>query len=274
MLPFSKLQGTGNDFVIIDNRNKDFDAFIGNLKVPEAVKTICERKRAVGADGLILIENSNIADFKWKFFNSDGSTAEMCGNGARCAARFAFKKGIASEKMRFETEAGIIDAVVSKRTVKVKLTEPFGLKANMEVEGIKGSFINTGVPHFVIFVDDTEKVNVLDIGRKIRFSKAFRPQGTNVNFASFKEGVLKIRTYERGVESETLACGTGAVASALLSSINYNIQSPVTVITASGEKLKVYFEKEGQKFKNVYLEGITTWVYDGELKSEIFKQRD
>ncbi len=272
MLPFSKLQGTGNDFVIIDNRNGEFARFIGNRAFAEAVRIICQRKKSVGADGLILIEPCETANFRWRFFNSDGSPAEMCGNGARCAARFAFEKGIAPKRMSFETEAGIIDATVNGRNVKVKLTEPFDLKLNMEVEGIKGNFINTGVPHFVIFVEDLENTDVTNIGRAIRFSEAFQPQGTNVDFVSVKAQNLKVRTYERGVESETFACGTGAVASALISAIVYNLSSPLTVETKSGEKLKVFFEKENLKFKNVYLEGITTWVYDGEIREEIFKQ--
>ncbi|WP_163327907.1 diaminopimelate epimerase [Desulfurobacterium thermolithotrophum] len=268
-LRFSKLQGTGNDFVIIDNRNKEFKKFIGNLPIKRAVQKICQRKTGVGADGLILIENSEIADFKWQFFNSDGSTAEMCGNGARCAARFAFQKGIAPQKMKFETLAGIIEAEVNVSTVKVKLTKPYDLKLNLNVEGVSGHFINTGVPHFVVFVDRIEDVNVREVGRKIRFSELFQPSGTNVNFVEAQLDKIFVRTYERGVENETLACGTGSVASALISGKVFKMNSPIEVVTKSGERLKVYFD---ENMNDVFLEGATIWVYDGFLKREVLNE--
>ncbi len=263
---FSKLQGTGNDFIVIDNRKKKFEKFIGDLSVEQAVQRICQRKTGVGADGLILIESSDVADFKWQFFNSDGSTAEMCGNGARCAARFAFEKGIAPREMKFETLAGIIEAEVNGKEVKVKLTKPFDLKLNLNVEGLSGHFINTGVPHFVVFVDRIEDVNVKDVGRRIRFSEVFQPTGTNVNFVEARLDKVLVRTYERGVEDETLACGTGSVASALIAGKVFGMESPVEVVVRSGERLKVYFDEE---MENVYLEGATIWVYDGILKREI-----
>lgn len=267
-MKFSKLQGTGNDFILIDNRKKTFERFIGSKPVREAVGKICQRKRGIGADGLILIEGSKVADFKWQFFNSDGSTAAMCGNGSRCAARFAFENGIAKERMKFETLAGVVEAKVKRRDVKVKLTKPYDLRLNLTVEGIKGHFINTGVPHFVAFVDRLEDVNVKDVGRRIRFSELFKPIGTNVNFVEVKLDKIFVRTYERGVEDETLACGTGSVASALISAKVFNVKSPIEVVVRSGERLKVYFDEE---MENVYLEGPTTWVYDGVLRRELLE---
>ena len=271
MVRFSKLQGTGNDFAVFDNRSGDFYAFVGKRSLKEAVRAICERRRSVGADGLILIEKSEIADFRWRFFNSDGSEAEMCGNGARCAARFAFERGISGRRLTFETAAGTVDAEVNGRLVKVRLPDPRDLILDMEVEGVRGHFIDTGVPHFVVFVEDVNSADVSGIGRRIRFSKRFHPKGTNVNFVSVN-GTLKVRTYERGVESETLACGTGSVASALISSVKFNLDSPVTVETRSGERLTIYFEREGERFRSVYLEGITTWIYDGSLREELFEK--
>ncbi|TCK06694.1 diaminopimelate epimerase [Phorcysia thermohydrogeniphila] len=265
-LPFSKLQGTGNDFVIVDNRENIFEAFCKGIPEREAVKRICSRRTGVGADGLILIETSNIANFRWRFFNSDGSVAEMCGNGARCAARFAKEKGIAPDKMKFETLAGIIEAEVKGRSVKVKLSKPKDLKQNIKVCGLTGHFINTGVPHFVVFADRVDLVNVKELGRKIRNDELFKPNGTNVNFAEVRLDRILVRTYERGVEDETLACGTGSVASALIAAKVFNLSSPVTVETRSGERLKVYFDED---FEEVFLEGETVYVYEGELRREL-----
>jgi diaminopimelate epimerase len=265
-LPFSKLQGTGNDFIIVDNRKKIFEAFCKGIPEREAIKKICSRRTGVGADGLILIETSDTANFRWRFFNSDGSTAEMCGNGARCAARFAKEKGIAPDKMKFETLAGTIEAEVKDRSVKVKLSKPKDLKQNIKVCGLTGHFINTGVPHFVVFTDRVDLVNVKELGRKIRNDELFKPNGTNVNFAEVRLDRVLVRTYERGVEDETLACGTGSVASALIAAKVFNLPSPVTVETRSGELLKVYFD---ENFEEVFLEGETIYVYDGELKREL-----
>ncbi|SNR80409.1 diaminopimelate epimerase [Desulfurobacterium atlanticum] len=272
MLEFSKLEGTGNDFIIIDNRENWISNFLSekNIPIEVFVKTVCNRKKGVGADGLILIENSETVNFRWQFFNSDGSTATMCGNGARCAARYAYEKGIAPEKMQFETGAGIIKATVSCKTVKVLLTRPYDINLHLKVptesKEIAGAFLNTGVPHFVIFVDNIENVDVNSIGKEIRYHKLFQPEGTNVNFAEYKNGKLYVRTYERGVEGETLACGTGSVASAIAFSKLFGATSPVKVLTRSGEELTVYFD---ENLKEVYLEGNTSWICDGTIKEEI-----
>ena len=269
-LKFSKLQGTGNDFIIIDNRNGEFYEFTKPLSVEIAVKVLCSRKTGIGADGLILVEKSEKADFKWRFFNSDGSEAEMCGNGARCVSRFVVEKGLFPTKHTFETKAGIIESQVKGKEVKVKLPKPTDWQLSIKVEGLTVHYVNTGVPHAVIFTDRIENINVEEIGRKIRFSKAFSPSGTNVNFAKVSLNKVTVRTYERGVEGETLACGTGATASALLAAQLFNLRSPVEVEVRSGERLKIYFDED---FTEVYLEGYTTYVYDGTLKREVLYER-
>ncbi len=271
MVDFFKMSGSGNDFILIDNR--DHALVLGNIAA--FVKAVCERRVSVGADGLIIIENSERADFRWRFFNADGSEVDMCGNGARCAARFAYIRGIAKEKMSFETTAGIVEAEVKGDTVKVRLTEPYGMKANISVM-IDGkptvvNFVNTGVPHCVLFVDGLDRYDVFNMGRKIRHHKEFQPEGTNANFMEVIDGhTIRLRTYERGVEDETLACGTGAVASAIISSSQGLVESPVDVRVKSGETLKIYFRKTGHKFEDIYLEGKANVVYEGRIWDEAY----
>ena len=271
-IPFSKMSGCGNDFIFIDNRTGILDP--DNLG--DFVIKVCAPKISVGADGVVLIEDSRKANFRWHFFNSDGSEAEMCGNAGRCAARFAVLKGIAPEKLAFETLAGIIAAEVSGRRVKLQMIKPFGLKLDFSVQ-IDGNshslhFINTGVPHVIHFVSAASQVEVKDLGRKIRFHAHFQPAGTNANFAQvIDRKSIKIRTYERGVEDETLACGTGAVASALISAAKGFVDSPVAVETSGGEILNIHFQKKGDGFDPVFLEGDTRLVYEGDLWEEAYK---
>jgi len=273
MIDFFKMSGSGNDFILIDDRDdvlpvKDLKAF---------AKDVCERKVSVGADGLIIIKKSELADFRWLFFNADGSEAEMCGNGGRCAARYAYIQGIAGEKMSFETRAGIIDAEVRGTAVKLRLTEPKELRMNqpLNIDGktVDVNSINTGVPHAVVIYEGIDEVDVFGLGRAIRFHKAFQPAGTNANFIQIIDReTIRVRTYERGVEDETLACGTGAVASALISSAKGMVESPVTVLVKSGEKLRIHFDKKTGAFENVYLEGQTKVVYQGSLWEEAYFQ--
>jgi len=268
-IEFFKMSGSGNDFILIDNR--DHSLCVENPK--RFARTICERKVSVGADGLIIIENSDRADFRWRFFNADGSEVEMCGNGGRCAARFASIKGIAKEKMSFETMAGIIDAEVKGDMVKLRLTAPYNLRINypilIEDRLSEVNSINTGVPHVVHFVPDLDHYAVFHIGRMIRYHLQYQPEGTNANFVEVIDGhTIRIRTYERGVEDETLACGTGAVASALVSSAKGLIESPVEVMVKSGEILKIYFKKTEGEFEDIYLKGKTKIVYQGLLWEE------
>ena len=272
MIDFFKMSGSGNDFILIDNINQS----LAVEDLPAFVRTVCERKVSVGADGLILIERSEAFDFRWRFFNADGSEVDMCGNGGRCAARFAYLKGIAGKKMSFETGAGIIDAEIKGDIVKLKLTDPHNLHVNQSipVDGqlLEISRINTGVPHVVHFVNDLDLFDVFHVGRTLRYHEQFQPEGTNANFIEVVDkDSIRVRTYERGVEDETLACGTGAVASALISSWKGLIESPVNVRVKSGEMLKIYFRKTEHGFEDIYLEGKTKVVYEGRIWDEAYK---
>ena len=267
---FKKMHGSGNDFILIDNRNM----VVPLEKGPEAAQMLCRPKFGIGADGLILIGESQIADFKWYFFNADGSEAEMCGNGGRCAARFAFLEGIAGKSMKFETIAGIIKAEVSQKNVKLQLPTPEIINPIMTISvrenNITGSYLNTGVPHFVHFVEDVQSVPVFELGRLVRHHEAFQPHGTNCNFVEVRDkNYIIVRTYERGVEDETLACGTGAVASAIACAILNRCTPPVTVETWGGERLKIYFKLIPDGVKDVFLEGEAIIVYSGILDGDV-----
>jgi diaminopimelate epimerase len=269
LIPFFKMSGSGNDFILIDHRQ----AILDGDRLGDFVRRVCTRKVSVGADGLILIEPSEKVHFRWRFFNSDGGEAEMCGNGGRCAARFAVLKGIAPNRLSFETLAGIIEAEVSGRRVKLQMVPPSIPEVDLPIK-IDGQehrlhFINTGVPHAVEIIEEVSQAAVNDLGRKIRFHPRFQPAGTNANFAQpLDRGKLKVRTYERGVEEETLACGTGAVASALIAAVKGLVDSPVAVETTGGEILHIYFQRKGDCFERVFLEGDTRVVYEGALWEE------
>jgi diaminopimelate epimerase len=262
-ITFYKMNGSGNDFIIIDNR----EAIVDKSSITNFVKTLCQRKFSIGADGLILIEPSKRFDFKWRFYNADGSEADMCGNGSRCISRLAHWLGICGDHLSFETRAGIIEAIVKGSHVKIAMPLPTHMKLDEEIEGIPNlSRINTGVPHAVVLVDDLKNTPVVRIGQLIRNHRAFMPDGTNVNFMQpIKNNLAAIRTYERGVEDETYSCGTGAVACALIGAIKYGMQSPLTVKTHSGESLKIFFKENNMKFSEIYLEGPTQLIYQGEL---------
>ena len=271
-IPFYKMSGSGNDFIIIDNRQPKF----GEADLKQLIVGACQRKMSAGADGLILVEDAQGVDFKWRYYNSDGSRAEMCGNGARCVSRFAYLEGIAGKTLSFSTDAGIISGTVNGKKVKIKMTDPTNLgdEASLDLAGTRLAYrsIDTGVPHVVIEVEDLEGVDVVGMGRKVRNHPAFAPNGTNVNFIRMEnDGTLGIRTYERGVEGETLACGTGNVAAALISSLRHGLPSPVRLLTRSGEYLSIYFEKESDTFTEVYLEGDARVIYKGELSPEAWQ---
>ena len=265
-IPFYKMHGGGNDFVLIDHRER----FIPPAEQPAFVRRVCHRQMGAGADGLILIEASPTADFVWRFYNADGSEPEMCGNGGRCAARFAVLNGIAPPDLSFETLAGIIKAEVRDRRVKLLMAGignfVLGQNILLEETTLLGHFLKVGVPHVAVPVADLEQTPVTGWGRAVRFHPLFAPAGTNVNFIRV-EGpqTLRIRTYERGVEDETLACGTGAVASALIAARLGQVVSPVTVHTRGGEALTIYFTPQGEAFTQVFLEGDALVVYQGEL---------
>ena len=271
-IPFYKMSGAGNDFIIIDNRNQ----IVADKDLSGFIASICRRKMSAGADGLILIEASDKFDFRWRFFNSDGSKAEMCGNGARCAARFAHVIGIAGTTLSFETEAGVISAQINEDRVKVKMPDPSDLKLayplKLSNRSLEISSINTGVPHAVVMVEQVADVDVVTLGREIRLHQAFAPAGTNANFVQRSKGnAIEIRTYERGVEDETLACGTGAIASAIISASRFKMNSPVDVKTRSGEYLTIYFSAKDGQFDDIYMEGDARIIYSGELQPDAWK---
>jgi len=255
-IKFAKMVASGNDFVVIDKKPA------GNLCA--LTRALCDRKFGVGADGLLLISKVKNADLRMRIINADGSEAEMCGNGARCAALFSGKK-----KAKMLTLAGLINTRVCGSQVKIQLTDPKSIKLDipLKVNGrpIKVNFINTGVPHVVVFVNGLEKMDVDSIGRLIRWHIKFAPAGTNVNFVEVDEGnLIRVRTYERGVEGETLACGTGSTASALIFALKNNLKGLVRVKTQSGEVLKIHFNRENDVFKDVWLEGSAKIAYKGE----------
>ncbi len=269
-IPFVKMSGAGNDFIIIDHREQIID----QTEKAALAKQICRRRFSIGADGLTFIESSDKFDFKWDFYNSDGSVAEMCGNGARCAARFAVENGIAGRKLSFETIAGVIKAEVCEdESVRIGMTDPFDFKKG-EAVSFDGNehqlfFVNTGVPHAVIFVEDN-CAPVDKWGSIVRYHEQFQPNGTNANFVSkLADGRYSSRTYERGVEEETRACGTGAVASALYIAINGLSQSPIKIVTSGGDELSISFELVGDTAaKNVVMQGAARIIYEGNLTAE------
>ena len=268
LVDFIKMNGAGNDFILIDNRN-------GHLSLTtEQIVRLCHRQKGIGADGLILLKNckSGQADFAWGFYNSDGSEAEMCGNGSRCFARFiqTLVPDI-GPTVSFETISGIIHAEFLGDQVKVELTQPHSLSLNIHLswEDQTGEvhFLNTGVPHTVCFVDDIESVPVKKWGEALRYHPYFSPKGTNVNFAQrMPDGSIRVRTYERGVEGETLACGTGVTATALVSAAIFHLQSPVKIHTRGGDILQVGFVREGAAFKNVTLTGPAEIAFRGQVE--------
>jgi diaminopimelate epimerase len=266
MLRFTKMNGAGNDFILFDNRT-------GSINLDRTqIAQLCDRHRGIGADGILLLENpTNRADFRMRYFNADGGEAEMCGNGARCFARFANKVGGQKGKISFETPAGVICAELKDDLVTLRMTEPTDLRLDVDLpmtaQNKTGHFINSGVPHVVIPVSKIDDADVRREGAAIRHHKMFSPNGTNVNFIE-KRGPNKIaiRTYERGVEDETLACGTGIVASALIFAANENTNGPISVIARGGDELEVGFEKVEGGFRNVTLTGPAEFVFEGTIQ--------
>lgn len=266
MLRFTKMNGAGNDFVLIDNR-------LGDLRLAaEQISRICDRHRGVGADGVLILERAaNGADFRMRYYNADGGEAEMCGNGARCFARYASRVAGPAEKLSFETPAGVIGATLQGELVCLNMSEPKDLQLGMTIplpgRQISAHFVNSGVPHVVVPVDDLETADVRGIGSAVRHHELFAPKGTNVNFLKQRgEKQISIRTYERGVEDETLACGTGVVASALIFASLKKSGGPIGVLVRGGNELQVAFEREGDQFKNVTLTGPADFVFEGTIE--------
>ncbi len=262
-LKIYKMTGAGNDFVVVDNRR----GTVTRKEIGDLARRICARRVSVGADGLLLIESSDTADFKMRVINPDGSEPEMCGNGSRCACFLAHELGIASEKMTFETMAGTMTGEIKGNVVGIKLQDVNEMH-RLSLECESGSFdvtsVNTGVPHAVVIVDDLENQDVVGVGHAIRYHENFQPDGTNVDFVGRSSGSeISIRTYERGVEDETLSCGTGSVASALVHSGISGADSPITVTARSGETLSISFIRNGEKFTDVIMEGPVRKVFEG-----------
>ncbi len=260
-IPFTKLSATGNDFILIDNREKIFTG-----DEVELFNRLCQRRTSIGADGILLIEKNPSRDFTMRYFNADGCESEMCGNGARATAYYAFQRKLVQNTMDFEVSQEPYHAVVSGKTVRLRMRKPFDLQLTPGVldqaEMVEGGFVNTGVPHYVIFVDNVDEVNVTELGRKYRSHAFFKPTGTNVNFVRVAGAShFQMRTYERGVEDETLACGTGTVASAVIAHLQKKMPFPIAVTTRGGE-LVVYGDAS---FENLELEGEVQEVFTGQF---------
>ncbi len=266
---FYKMSGSGNDFILVDNRAR----VAPEENLGPWIASLCRRKHSVGADGFILIEDSERADFKWRFFNSDGGEAEMCGNGGRCVARLAYLTGIAGPRLSFETKVGVIRAEVMGGRVKLEMPQPTAVQHDYSLkvggEPLTVSSVAVGVPHVVVWVDDIEDAPVTRLGPAIRYHDHYAPAGTNVNFVqSLDNGTFAIRTYERGVEDETLACGTGSVASALVAAAKGKAGSPAVLHTRGGEFLTIHFVRDENGFRDVFLEGDARVIYEGKLWPE------
>lgn len=252
-MEFYKYQGTGNDFVMIDNRNLQFP------KEKNIIEKLCDRRFGIGGDGLILLENDDTTDFKMVYYNSDGNESTMCGNGGRCIVAFAYFLDIFEDKTTFEAIDGTHEAEIKNGIVKLKMID-----VNYITKDNVNSVLNTGSPHFVQFVNNIKNFNVYENGNKIRNSTTYRQEGINVNFVEeISENEIFVRTYERGVEDETLSCGTGVTAGALVFLKDKN-QNSVTVKTLGGT-LKVYAEQNGDFFKNIWLEGAAKQVFKGKI---------
>ncbi|MCE3279132.1 MAG: diaminopimelate epimerase [Bacteroidetes bacterium] len=254
-IEFFKYQGTGNDFIIIDNRDKKFER--GNNAV---VAHLCDRRFGIGADGLMLLQDMQGYDFEMVYYNSDGKESSMCGNGGRCIVEFARSLGIVRDKVHFHATDGEHEALIKQGYISLKMNNVSKIET-----GASYSFLNTGSPHYVAFVNDVENYNVLEKGKEVRYNDRFRSEGTNVNFVEKKYNDLFVRTYERGVEGETYSCGTGVTAAALVASIkNVATADDYCDIKTLGGNLKVLFKKHSDNsFTDIWLEGPATFVFKG-----------
>ena len=264
---FWKLEGAGNDFLGLDGRSGSFK--LNRKKIAD----LCDRRRGVGADGVLVVEKPKRrgADFRMRYYNSDGGEAEMCGNGARCFALLTRAvSGRKGNELRVQTQAGLLTLQIRGQEVQVSMTEPTRLRLGKKVvvagRKVVVDFLNTGVPHAVLFVRSVRSIDVAKQGRAIRYHSAFAPSGTNVNFVEIGRGNrIHVRTYERGVEGETLACGTGVVAASILSNLRRGLRSPILVATRGGDHLRVGFSMENGHARKVTLQGPARIVYRGVL---------
>lgn len=258
MLRFTKMNGAGNDFVLLDNR-------AGDLRLTKAqIVRLCDRHRGIGADGVLVLEKPvNGADFRMRYYNADGGEAEMCGNGARCFARFADRAAGPRSELSFETPAGVIGARLEGELVTLEMSDPKDLRLGPEGE----NYIDSGVPHVVVRVPKIDEVDVRKRGGELRHNPRYAPRGANVNFLEKRgQRSIAIRTFERGVEGETLACGTGVVASAVIFAALENVDGPIDVAVRGGDILQVNFQREGGHFREVTLTGPADFVFDGTIE--------
>ncbi|MCB0409513.1 MAG: diaminopimelate epimerase [Flavobacteriales bacterium] len=255
-LTFYKYQGTGNDFVMIDNREGVFDK--SNI---ELIQKMCDRKFGIGADGLILIENMNDLDFNMVYFNSDGSQS-FCGNGSRCAVAFAKFLGIIHSQAYFNSTDGEHEAWINANgEVSLKMHDVAAIE-----KGDGYYFINTGSPHYIEEVKNVKEINVYEKGKEVRYNDRFKAEGTNVNFVKYNQEEIDIRTYERGVEDETLSCGTGVTAAALSWADKFKLTSGKVKVNSQGGELSVAFKRNENGFNDIWLIGPATFVFKGEYK--------
>ena len=281
---FTKMSGAGNDFIVIDGNEHP-----GFVLDPGIISKLCDRRNGIGADGVISISDLDSYDFKMDYYNSDGSTKTLCGNGARCAIKFAQKsKRLKNGKASFVANEEIYSGeILSGENIKFNLNTPKNVSNNLKIEAadqnISYYYANTGSPHVVIKIDDIKELSgkgsyytninevpVVEIGREIRYHKNFSPGGTNVNFIQISDNRIFIRTYERGVEDETLACGTGAAASAVISSLFMNLEPPVILLTRGGDELIVNFKVEKNNITDLSLSGPAKIIYTGNFLLNAF----
>lgn len=279
-ISFKKMSGAGNDFIVIDKNLNPLLDLDQNI-----IRKLCDRRYGIGADGVITISDSNKYDFEMEYFNADGSTGSLCGNGARCAIRFAENSSrLRGNKTKFLSNSIPYNGEVLKdNLIKFDFNSPGKLKLNFKVKAgnqlINSCYVDTGSPHVVIKIEDVlkdanrldskyselDQFPVFELGREIRYLKDFSPDGTNVNFMKIINGIVHIRTYERGVENETLSCGTGSTATAIISHLIDNLQPPITLLTHGGDILIVNFNIENQKIENLSLTGPANIIFSGEI---------
>jgi len=260
IIPFAKYHGTGNDFILIDNRSTAYRLS------PNEIQKMCHRRFGIGADGLMLLNDRNGYDFEMLYHNADGYPGSMCGNGGRCIVTFAFHLGIVRDRCRFLAvdgvhEAEIVEASSEQAAVRLKLKDVSGIETRQE-----SYFLDTGSDHYVAFVRKIDRFDVFNEGKKIRYHERFAPKGTNVNFVEIFDDHIFVRTYERGVEDETYSCGTGSVASALATSLHTGNSTGICNVKTLGGDLKVHSERRGDDFEKIWLEGPAALAFRGEIE--------
>jgi diaminopimelate epimerase len=257
---FTKMEGTGNNFLIIDNRNGYVTVNVTDQSIAEFVKKLADAQLGAGSDGVILLEQSAEYPFEMRYFNRDGSEAVACLNGARCVVSYAFRLGLLKDKGKVASASGPLGYYYKSDGVSIETPPPVDVRLNFSFtvsrKKYNANFLRVGVPHCIIFVDDLQKVDVKKLGEAIRNHKTFKPEGANVNFVQVDKDSIFVRTYERGVEDETLSCGSGVLASAYIATKLFMVQSPVVCKTRGGEMIATIKDK-------LYLEGPVKYVYDG-----------